>query len=289
MKKLLIALLLIPGMIMAQNQEGKVLIYNIGFGGMTSGIGAVINKKKTENWKKSFARGFWQGSIGGALNYSAKKSCYLIYKKDKTEFALPARIISSAGNSIIQNAAFNEPFLKNWSFDYGILRFDYRANNTKKFQVRILPTAIVSSLIALPQGRLDLASTLKTGVMAFKAKDLISTLRGSHNGVNYGRAFIYSSDPFISDSLKNHIISHELIHEFQYREYMVFNAYLKPQADKMKMPGLKKVFTRYVYPDIPYFALFYMMEGIQKSPRFYRNYFEFEAERISRNAYVHFN
>jgi hypothetical protein len=289
MKKLLLALLLIPGMMMAQNQERKVLMYNIGFGGFTSGIGAVINKKKTENWKKTFVRGFWQGSIGGALNYSSKKTCYLIYKKDKPGFALPARIISSAGNSIIQNAALNEPFLKNWSLDYGLLRFDYRGGNTKKIQVRLLPMAFASSIIALPQGKLDLATTLITGVMAFKSNGPISTLRGEHNGINYGRAFIYSSDPFNSDSLKNHIISHEIIHEFQYREYMVFNAYLKPQADKMKLTGLKKVFTRYLYPDIPYFGLFYMLEGIQEYPRFYRNFFEFEAERMSRNSYVNFN
>ena len=284
MKKLLFAVLFIPGMIMGQNQEAKVLIYNIGFGGFNSGIGAVINKKKTENWKKSFARGFWQGSIGGALNYSAKKTTYLIYKNNNAGFALPARIISSAGNSIIQNAALNEPFLKNWSFDYGLFRMDYTPGSDKKFRVRLLPEALAVSLVLAPRGKLDVAATFSTGIMTFKSRGRISTLRGNYNGVNYGRAFIYTSD-----SIKNHVIAHEVIHEFQYREFMVFNAFLKPQADKMQMPGLKKVFTRYIYPDIPYFGLFYMLEGIQESPRFYRNFFEFEVERLSRNSYVNFN
>jgi hypothetical protein len=284
MKKLLLALLLVPGMLLAQNQEGKVLMYNIGFGGLTSGIGAVINKKKTENWKKSFARGFWQGSIGGTLNYSAKKSTYLIYKNNNAGFALPARIISAAGNSIIQNAALNEPFLKNWSFDYGLFRMDYTPNKDKKFQVRLLPEAVVASLLLVPKGKIDIGATLSTGVMIFKSTGRISTIHGNKNGLNYGRAFIY-----VPDSVRNHVIAHEIIHEFQYREYMVFNAYLKPQADKMKLMGLKKVFTRYLYPDIPYFGLFYMLEGVQEYPRFYRNFFEFEAERMSRHSYVNFN
>ena len=178
MKKLLFAVLFIPGMIMGQNQEAKVLIYNIGFGGFNSGIGAVINKKKTENWKKSFARGFWQGSIGGALNYSAKKTTYLIYKNNNAGFALPARIISSAGNSIIQNAALNEPFLKNWSFDYGLFRMDYTPGSDKKFRIRLLPEALAVSLVLAPRGKLDVAATFSTGIMTFKSRGKNSTLRG---------------------------------------------------------------------------------------------------------------
>lgn len=284
MKNILVVLLFFPGIIFSQHQERKVFVYNIGFGALTSGLGAVINKKKTENWKKSFVRGLWQGSIGGVLNYSAKKSAYLITKNNSVGYAIPARIISSAGNSIIQNAAINAPFLKNWSFEYGLFRFDYTANADKKFKVRMLPTSILATAISLPKGRLDWNTTLCTGVMVFQSKDMISTLRGSHDGINYGRAFIY-----MDDSLKNHIITHEFIHEFQYREYLVFNAFLKPQVEKINAPGLKNIFTKYIYPDIPYFGLGYMLEGVQQNPRFFRNYFEFEAEHFATNKFVSVN
>ena len=60
----------------AQHQEQTVFFYNVAFGGITSGIGAIINKPKEVNWKKAFLKGFWQGDIGGLLNYTGKKTLY---------------------------------------------------------------------------------------------------------------------------------------------------------------------------------------------------------------------
>lgn len=282
MKVLIILLLLIPGILFPQSQDAKVLTYNIGFGGLTAGVGAVINKKEGENWRKTFARGFWQGSIGGALNYTAKKSTYLIQKNNSLSYAIPARIVNAAGNSIIQNAAANGPFLKVWNFEYGLFRFDYSAVAEDRFRVRLLPESIVASLIVLPQGHLDLSTTLCSGIITVKAEGMINSVSGRHDGVNYGRAFIY-----YEDMSRYHIISHEIIHEYQYREYQVFNAYWKNNIEKMDAPRLKKFFTKYMFPDVPYFGLFYMLEGVERSPHYYRNFYEFEAERTSTNHHVH--
>lgn len=280
--KFLIILLLFPAIIFSQHQERKVLIYNIGFGGLTAGAGAVINKKKGESAGKNFIRGFWQGSIGGLVNYSAKKSIYGIDKNKNFGYALPARLLSCAGNSIIQNAALNEPFLRNWSLDYFFFRFDFSAAAEKKFRVRVLPESIIASAAALSKARLDINTTLLTGIMSFKTKRLIANERGLHDGVNYGRAFI-----FYDTASKYHIVSHEIIHEFQYREYMVFNTYFKPAVSKMNIPRLKKLFTNYIYPDVPYFGLFYMVEGFHPHEQLFRNYFEFEAERFATNKFVY--
>ena len=278
MKVLLVLLLLSPGIIFAQERETKVFTYNVGFGGISAGLGAVLNKKKGENWKRSFIRGWWQGSIGGLLNYSGKKTIHLIDKYNNLGYAVPARILSAAGNSIIQNAAYNEPFLKNWNLEYGFFRFDFASGTGKKFSVRLLPLSIASTALLLPKGKLDVRTTLFTGVMTLKSNNPISTINGRHDGVNYGRAFIYEDD-----TLKYHLIAHELTHEYQYREYLVFNAYLKKQAAKLKETRTKRFFTKYIYPDIPYFGLFYSLEGVQQGPRFYRNYFEYEAEKFGTN------
>ena len=32
---------------------------------------------------------------------------------------------------------------------------------------------------------------------------------------------------------------------------------------------------------MPYFGIFYMLEGVEPAPRIFRNYFEFEAERLA--------
>ena len=38
-------------------QEASLITYNVAFGEVTAGIGAAINKSKTENWKEAFLRG----------------------------------------------------------------------------------------------------------------------------------------------------------------------------------------------------------------------------------------
>jgi hypothetical protein len=278
---LILFLLVFPATAFSQ-QEIKLLSHNIIFGGLTSGVGAVINKKGDENWKKSFVRGCWQGSIGGLLNYSSKKTIYFIDKKHSLGYAIPARLIHSAGNSIIQNAAFNEPFLKNWNLEYGFLRFDFSLHSGKSFKARVLPGSLASTVMALPQGKFDSKTTLLTGVMTFSSDILIDDIHGTKDGMNYGRGIVYYSN----SPRYLHIISHEIIHEYQVREFLVFNSYFKKEAAKLKNTQLKKFFTKYIYPDVPYFGLFYALEQTEPGPRFFRNYYEFEAEHFATNKYV---
>lgn len=63
----------------AEHQERTVFVYNAAFGGITSGIGGIINRPKEVNWKKAFLKGLWQGGIGGLLNYTGKKTLYLSF------------------------------------------------------------------------------------------------------------------------------------------------------------------------------------------------------------------
>lgn len=281
MKALVVCLLIFPYLSFSQDQELKVFTHNVVFGALTSGVGAVINKKPNENWKKCFVRGCWQGSIGGFLNYSAKKSIHFIDAKSNAAFGIPARLIHSAGNSIIQNAAFNEPFLKNWNIEYGFLRFDFAIHSPKSFRARLLPGTPGSTVMAFSHGKFDLRTTLLTGVVCFKSNALINDIVGTHDGVNYGRAFVY----YGNSPRPLHIISHEIIHEYQVREFLVFNSYFKTTAAKLKDNFLKKVFTNYIYPDIPYFGLFYALEQTEQG-HIFRNYYEFEAERFATNRYV---
>ncbi|HEY0732265.1 MAG TPA: hypothetical protein VGD33_07595, partial [Chitinophagaceae bacterium] len=283
MRYLLVVLLLFPQIVSAQNHEAELIIYNIGFGGLSGGVGAVINKKTNENWKKSFIRGFWQGSIGGAVNYTGKKTIYQVVKHKDMSYALPSRLLSSAGNSIIYNAALNEPFLQNWNIDYGIFRIDFSTKSAFGFNVRILPVAVISTGMAIPKGKIDWNTTLLSGVMTFSSNDYITTTNGStHDGVNYGRAFVYKKNDY-----KYHIIAHELMHEYQYRDYLVTNTFLKMEAARLKSSPLKRFVTKYFYPDLPYYGLAYMIEGVERGPNYFKNYFELEAECFATNNYVH--
>ena len=157
----------LPTIVLAQRQEATMFLYNTCFGGITSGIGAVINKPKDVNWKQAFIKGAWQGSIGGALNYSSKKVLYLVNKEQQVAYGLSAKVLHSAGTSIIENASLGEPFLQNWSIDYGPVRFDFSLNGVRKFNARFLPISVYSVIKASKYNRLDLKTTLLSGNIAF--------------------------------------------------------------------------------------------------------------------------
>lgn len=286
MKYFLSVLLILHLNSFAQTQQQTLFVYNVAFGGVTSGIGAIINKPKELNWKKAFLKGFWQGDIGGVLNFASKKSLYLVNKYQNNIYAWPAKILHAASNSIIENAALNEPFLQNWNIDYDLVRFDFSFDKERKFKVRLLPEALFATIVSATYGKFDLSSTLATGNIIFSMKDYL-TLPNNNTaeGVTFGRATVYEDNPQSSLN-KYHIIAHELVHQFQYSEYQVFNSWLKPFERKVKSKSLKNIFTKYVYLDMPYFVLPYVIAGNHRGDRFYRNFYEFEADRFATNKNV---
>lgn len=282
-----IALLLLCLKSFAQHQERTVFVYNVAFGGFTAGVGSVINKPKTVNWKQAFVKGFWQGSVGGLINYSGKRMSHLINKKNEVLYAWPAKLLHAAGYSIIQNASAYEPFLQNWTMDLGLLRLDYSCKS-KKLKSRLLPEALVATIIASNYGRFDLGTSIRTGEIIFKTYDLINlpTLSEDAPGVTFGRSIVYSDSPQ-SVYTKNRILSHEIIHRFQYNEYQVFNTWFKPWYINVESKTIGKIFSKYIYADIPYvFLPYYAIYGAHLGNHYYKNFYEFEAERFSTNAYV---
>ena len=287
LKKITTTLLLIFHLnLFAQHQERTLFVYNIAFGGISSGIGAIINRPKEVNWKKAFLKGFWQGDIGGLLNYTGKKTLYLVNKNQKDIYAWPAKLLHASGNSIMENAAMYEPFLQNWNIDYGFLRFDFSFGTQRKFKVRLLPDAVLATILADEYGRFDLATSLRTGEIIFKShKELDLPNTPVASGVTFGRAIVYVDTPQ-THYTKGRIIAHEIVHRFQYNEYQIFNTWLNPVAKKVKSKSLQTIFSKYIYEDIPYLFVPYYIIGLHAGPHFYRNFYEFEADRFATNAYV---
>ena len=270
----------------SQAQERTVFFYNVGFGGLTSGIGAVINKPKGTNWKKYFVKGFWQGSVGGLLNYSSKKTLYLNNSNKSKAFFWPAKILNSAGTSIMQNASLNEPFLENWYLDYGLVRVDFALHNKNKFKVRLLPAGIYATIAASRFGKFDLENTLATGQIVFSNKEMLRYSNGNTTtGVSFGRALAFTNNKQVFPN-PYRILAHEIVHQFQYNDYQIFTTWLNPLGQKVKSKTIKSVFTKYVYPDIPFTIISYNLAGRYANPHYFRNFYEFEAERFSTNSYV---
>ncbi len=271
----------------AQNQERTVLLYNIGLGGITSGIGGIINKPKEISWEKAFIKAFWQGSIGGGVNFTGKKILYLINRNQNAIYAWPAKLLHSAGVSIMENAALCQPFLQNWNIDYGPVRFDFSTNRKRKFKARFLPEVIYAVIRASKNNRLDLSNTIALGniIFANHKGSFFGTTDDFYLGASYGRAIEYIAD--ITDSTKYSLLAHEIVHQFQYGEYQIFNTWLKPLEKSIKSKTIQTIFSKYVYFDMPYFFVPYYLEGNYNYTNKYKNFFEFEAERFATNKYVH--
>jgi len=283
---LILSLICLTNTCYSQRQERAIFIYNVGFGGLTSGIGAVINKPKGANWKKHFVKGLWQGSIGGLINYSSKKTLYLNNKYQNKAFFWPAKILHSVGTSIMQNASLNQPFLEYWNLDYGLVRVDFAIHNKKHFRVRLLPAGIYATIAASRLGKFDLENTLATGQIVFSRKNLMTYTNGNTAaGTSFGRGLVFVNNNQVYPN-KYRLLAHEIVHQFQYNDYQIFTTWLEPLGQKIKSKSIKTIFTKYVYPDIPFTLISYNLAGRYAAPHYFRNFYEFEAERFSTNSYV---
>ena len=279
----LFLLLIIPLISQGQHQQRELFLYNVSCGAIVGGVGAVINKPKGENWKKALVRGLWQGSAGGTLNFCGKKMLYYVNRDYTLAYAWPAKIVHDAGTSIVEGAAANKPFLRDWHTDVGPVRLDFSMNAQQKATVRFLPASLYSIIAGFAHGRLDVSKSVSSGNLCFVNNDsYLSAVAGGYKiGMSYGRALVY-----INDVERYQTISHELVHQFQFDEYQSLNSWLIPLNKKVKSESVKSLFSKYVYFDMPYMVIGYVIEKKYAGDNFYKNFYEFEAESFSTNQYV---
>lgn len=214
------------------NQQRKEFaIINIGINGFAGGIGALINKRDGEKGFKVFMKGFGQGCLGGTFQTLGKELSYQINSKENLTYAWPARITSSIGNSITQNAANNINFWEKWHFNLGFVRFDYTIKE-KKFQARISPTAFIGSGIAASQGKLNLKQTLQTGIFIFESDDFVWGLGGNSTGVTAFSSI--ALDKRVTGREYYDLITHEIVHVLQYENTVWINPLLSRVDHNLK-------------------------------------------------------
>ena len=268
------------------NADFKLFACNVGFGGITAGIGAIINKPEATPAHKAFFKGFYQGCLGGALQYGGKKMTYQIGKHENYRYGWPAKLLHNAGASIVENAALNRPFGRYWDLDLGLLRIDFAfaAQDENPVRVRfnaMLLCDIVAVKVQTKSACVDWGKSFKAGALTFYTNE---PLYGRNNiavaGRAYSKSYIYTN----RNKEVHRTVAHELIHLFQYREHLVFNAWLNPLTSKAPS-GLKKLFHNYIYIEPPYHKIFYLIEGYHGVENYYKNFYEYEAEWFANNGY----
>jgi hypothetical protein len=273
MKKTLIVfmiLLIVKSYSQQNNFQGA--LYNVGFGGLTGGIGAVINKKSNEKTGKVFLKGFYQGALGGAVVFGSKKMVYNFHNNENLESLWMAKIVNSAGVSIIENAATNRNFWEKWHLTFGFNRLEYDIKSEKKFHYKLMPLALVGTVWATTEGKFNLKYSLQSGTPVFLTKDILKT----KTLIN---SIIIEENQEIKRSL-----GHETIHVFQYEEFLNLNMFFDKKKNEWqnKSNFLNKT-NKWIYMDLPSGGLLrglYLLENINKKC-YFDNYFENEANFYS--------
>ena len=112
-------------------------LFNIGFGGIVGGFGAVINKKPNEKTGKVFLKGFYQGALGGYLLFESKRLVGKFGNTGNYNYVWPSKLINFAGVSIIENAAGNRNFWERWHINFGFNRLEFYTKDKFKLSYRI--------------------------------------------------------------------------------------------------------------------------------------------------------
>lgn len=148
-----------------------------------------------------------------------------------------------------------------------------------------MPWGVVSVVVAANFGHIDWYNTLSTGNLAFVA-DSLSAIHPLAAGVSFDHAFVVKRYRFFYST-----VAHELVHIYQFRDYLVFNAWLEPFVAKTRGRKWADVAERYIYADIPWSRLFFILEvarvrKLDEVRCHYANFFEYEAEKLSGPDFV---
>ncbi|HHC79495.1 MAG TPA: hypothetical protein ENK46_06405 [Flavobacteriia bacterium] len=242
-------------------------LFNIGFGGFIGGLGAILNKKPNEKTGKVFLKGFSQGALGGYLLFESK--C-LVGKYGKTgnySYIWPSKLINSAGVSIIENAASNRSFGERWHLNIGFNRFEIFTKNKFKISYRVMPFALSSTIYGFTQGHLSINESIKTGTFVF------TTNRITSEGLTLSNTIFLLRNRIFSKQL---ILSHELVHTYQFESFSSLNPYLDKPINNLKINNdwLKK-YSKIFHTDFNFltFGIFYELNANNSS-----NFFEREAQ-----------
>ena len=65
-----------------KTSNSKELIYNVSIGAVLGTLGALMNKKEDDSFKKFFLKGFCQGALGGYVTFESKKLVDFAQKKN---------------------------------------------------------------------------------------------------------------------------------------------------------------------------------------------------------------
>jgi hypothetical protein len=261
--------------------DGVYILYNCLVGGITGSLGSLINRDGHTSWKKAVFRGFAGGIAGGTLMYSGKRMTALVAERRSLLWAYPARMVFSAGNSMVENAASARPLFSRWHYDLGFLRMEYSVTDGS-FSPKVMPSFLAGYLISATLGVPDLRNSLKSGTFYFRTHKI--PVPGLLTAVNFGNSIL------VLDSMNTgryfHLVSaHELVHSFQFQEWSGVNSFFIPASSSLRArsPLFAKA-APWIYFDLNYELMlvnYFLVNQGFRDHGYCNNFLENEAEFLS--------
>ena len=275
-----------PGRVTPPRQDLKLAAYNVGFGAVVGGGGALINGRDGRPLRR-FARGAGFGALGGGVVYGGKWMAGQVSASETLAWGTPALLVHETGASIIENAALNRPPLDRLTMLAGFVRVDVRPA-TGAVQVRLMPVNALGFALMLRENRFAPGRTLLYGTPVFLGDGKGGAPLGIGEGPFTGFAFLNTVYLNREDEEFHDTAAHELVHVMQHREYLRMAALYAPLDAPLQRWSLYRTLFRWIYLDnfAMYEVIYY---GIEGGPAgylcYFDNWFEREAEAFgSRRA-----
>lgn len=262
---IVLSLCLLPYTTNAQfKNDTQAALYDVGFGIVASSVGALINKTKKEKVGKVLLKSLWQGALGGYTIFESKRMLRLNSRQNTYAYYWPSKLINSAGNSILENAAANRNFWETYHINFAFNRFEFDFTKEKKFRYKIMPLALYATIENfLVSDKLVVDKSLKIGTLVFESKG------------NFGAYARTNQIVYNPDYAKFLVYNHEIVHTYQYEQFSSFNPLFNKYKEKLKKKySFLNTYTKYFYSDFNQ-VLFDSLYSLNNNHQ--TNFFEDEA------------
>lgn len=189
------------------------------------------------------------------------------------------------GQSIVSNASKNKPILHEYNANFYGFNFTISKKKKRRLEVKLSLTSLIYNCsYLLRNAKLDFYKSLEHGVFTYSMDSAASEFGGKYIGIGGFNALIiakHKNGEYISG-----VLPHEIVHTYQHYDlFPISNFYQKRIDNYYDDSKYYKLFTKYL--DLDYEALFHvMLYNSQPTPKYYKNYFEFEAEHFNRRKYI---
>ncbi|WP_405379013.1 hypothetical protein [Nonlabens sp. Asnod3-A02] len=260
---------------LAQSNDFEAAGYSIGIGTVFTTVGAIINKDKEEKVWDVIKKRWWQGAVGGYLQFESKRILREVDSHDQWPLFWSSKIVNEMGSSIQHNAAYNQPFGRYWYFNIAFNRIEIDTKDRWQLKYKLRPIDFLFTTDAAIRYNFEFQESLRYGHPVFTTGD--SNLNGQRAYASAGYLVRERNENSIS------LIKHEFVHVLQNNEYSILNTYYQPFLDIRKDKNkFYKWLNSNLYIEAHYIPLrgLYLLET-WTAENYTDNFFEMEADYFS--------